>query len=166
MEKIIIAARAENNVIGYQGNLPWGIKDYPEDMARFRKVTSGYPIVMGRLTYESIGRPLPKRLNIVLTTQKNYSIEGILVAHSLDQALELAETRKEGIDNSKCYIIGGEAIYKLALPQTDVLDLTEIKKEYEGNTFFPRIDKREWEEVNREILPNLDFVRYEKVYRQ
>ena len=138
----IISSVGRTREIGKGNNLIWRIS---EDLKRFKSLTTGHVIVMGRKTYQSIGRPLPNRTNIVVTRNKDFSAEGVTVAHSLDQALELArEKEKETI-----FIIGGAEIYKEILPQVDELYLTVIDDSKEADSFFP--DYNEFtEEISRE----------------
>ena len=136
----IIVAIAENGVIGDKNALLWNIK---EDMRRFRTTTMGHPVVMGRKTFESIGRPLPKRTNVVIT-RGDSEFEGCLVAHSIEEAVKMFSPDEE------VFIIGGAQIYKQALPLADKLYLTVVHRNYEGDTSFPEIDYSEWREVARE----------------
>lgn len=136
----IIVAVAENGVIGDKNALLWNIK---EDMRRFRTTTTGHPVVMGRKTFESIGRPLPKRTNVVITRGNN-EFEGCQMAHSLEEAVQMFSADEE------VFIIGGAQIYKQALPLADKLYLTIVHRDYEGDTSFPEIDNSEWQEVARE----------------
>jgi dihydrofolate reductase len=136
----IIVAIAENGVIGDKNALLWNIK---EDMRRFRTTTTGHPVVMGRKTFESIGRPLPKRTNVVIT-RGDSEFEGCLVAHSIEEAVKIFSPDEE------VFIIGGAQIYKQALPLADKLYLTVVHRNYEGDTSFPEIDYSEWREVARE----------------
>ena len=136
----IIVAIAENGVIGDKNTLLWNIK---EDMRRFRTTTTGHPVVMGRKTFESIGRPLPKRTNVVITRGDN-EFEGCHVAHSLEEAVAMFPADEE------VFIIGGAQIYKQALPLADKLYLTIVHRAYDGDTSFPEIDYSEWHEVARE----------------
>ena len=136
----IIVAVAENGVIGDKNTLLWNIK---EDMRRFRTTTTGHPVVMGRKTFESIGRPLPKRTNVVIT-RGDSEFEGCLVAHSIEEAVKMFSPDEE------VFIIGGAQIYKQALPLADKLYLTIVHRNYEGDTSFPEIDYSEWQEVARE----------------
>ena len=133
----IIVAIAENGVIGDKNALLWNIK---EDMRRFRTTTTGHPVIMGRKTYESIGRPLPKRTNVVIT-RGDSEFEGCLVAHSLEEAVKMFSPDEE------VFIIGGAQIYKQALPLADKLYLTVVHRSYEGDTSFPEIDYRYWQLV-------------------
>lgn len=125
-----IAAIATNRVIGHGNKLLWNI---PEDMKYFREVTRGHAVVMGRKTFESIGRPLPNRLNIVITRDQNFSAEGVTVCHSLEEALNFAREK----ESEEVFIIGGAQIYTQALPFTDRLYLTIVHKDFEGEAVFP-----------------------------
>jgi dihydrofolate reductase len=156
---IAIAAVGEKTrAIGKDNELLWRI---PDDLKRFKRITSGHPIIMGRKTFESIGRPLPNRTNIVLTTDPDYFAEGILVAHSIEDALEQGKKH----DKEEIYIIGGASIYKQAMPYTDKLLLTLVKSTDEGDTYFPdysdftKVVKSE-EYVNEE--PPYTFVELER----
>lgn len=137
----IIVAVAKNGVIGDKNSLLWHLR---EDMIHFRTTTSGHPVVMGRKTYDSIGRPLPKRTNVVITRDTNLTIEGCTMAHSLEGAVALFDKSEE------VFIIGGAQIYRQALPLADRIYLTVIDKEYEGDTSFPEIDYSQWRECSRE----------------
>ena len=143
----LIVAIAENGVIGDKNSLLWNIR---EDMRRFRTTTSGHPVVMGRKTYDSIGRPLPKRTNVVIT-RSDISIEGCQVVHSLEEAISLFPQDEE------IFIIGGAQIYEQALPLVDRLYLTVVHRAYEGDTSFPSLDMSQWREIARE-----EFVRGEE----
>lgn len=136
----IIVAIAENGVIGDKNALLWNIK---EDMRRFRTTTTGHPVIMGRKTFESIGRPLPKRTNVVIT-RGDSSFEGCKVAHSIEEAITMFQQEEE------IFIIGGAQIYKQAMPLADKLYLTIVHRPYEGDTSFPEIDYTEWRELHRE----------------
>ena len=136
----IIVAVAENGVIGDKNSLLWSIK---EDMRRFRSTTTGHPVVMGRKTFESIGRPLPKRTNVVVTRGDN-TFEGCKVVHSLEEAVAMFPKEEE------VFIIGGAQIYKQAMPLADRLYLTIVHRNYEGDTSFPEIDYSQWRETSRE----------------
>lgn len=162
----LIVAVADNNVIGRDNALPWHL---PEDLRYFKQVTLGKPVVMGRKTYESIGKPLPGRTNIVITRNAEFSAPGVEVVCSLDAALELADrvARKDGVAES--LVIGGAEIYRMALPRAQRLYLTEVHASVEGDALLPEIDWSEWHEVGRErhaaTPPNpyaYSFVRYER----
>ena len=131
-----------DRVIGLNGDLPWHI---PEDLKHFRRVTMGHAIIMGRVTHESIGRPLPGRQNIVITRKDGAHFDGCQVAASLDEALKLA--REAGDDEPR--VVGGGAIYALALPLATKLFLSEVDMDVSGDTYFPEIDPGEWTEVDR-----------------
>lgn len=137
----IIAALAQNRVIGVENRLPWRL---PEDLAHFKAVTLGHPVIMGRKTFESLGRPLPGRLNVVITRNPDYPGEGIRVAHSLHDALECCTEVDE------VFVIGGAELYKLVLPLADRLYLTEVKVDAEGDAHFPAFDRHQFLELSRE----------------
>lgn len=137
----IIVAIAKNGVIGDKNTLLWHLR---EDMIHFRTITSGHPVVMGRKTYDSIGRPLPKRTNVVITRDTELQIEGCTMAHSLTEALEMFDSSEE------VFIIGGAQIYNQAMPLADRLYLTIIDKEYEGDSSFPEIDYNSWRQISCE----------------
>lgn len=128
---IIVAIAGSKRVIGRKGGMPWQI---PEELKRFKEITTGHPIIMGRKTFESIGRPLPGRTNIVVTRDLEYNPSGVVVLHSLGEAIDQA---KKEIGSEEIFIIGGGEIYKQVLPQTDKIYLTYIDKEIEGDTYFP-----------------------------
>ncbi len=143
----VIVAAAENGVIGRDNGLPWHLS---EDLRHFKRVTMGKPLVMGRRTFESIGRPLPGRTNIVVTRRGDFRPEGVRVAASLEEALALAEqvARADGV--GELMVIGGAELYAAALPRADRLYLTEVHARVEGDTMLPPIDWREWRELSRE----------------
>ena len=136
MQLCIIAAMSENRVIGRGGQLPWHLS---ADLKRFRARTSGHTILMGRKTFESIGRPLPDRRSIVLTHQANFGPDGVDVAHSFDQGLALAAGAQ------KLFVVGGASIYELALGRAVWLYLTLVHAYVEGDVCFPEIDWQEWQ---------------------
>lgn len=150
---VLVAAVARNGVIGVDGKLPWHL---PEDLAHFKALTSGHVLIMGRATFESIGRPLPDRVNIVLT-RGDFAREGVVTASSLDEALETAVSL--GVD---AMIAGGAAVYQAALPVADRLELTEVDLEPEGDTRFPDVDWSDWVEVSRDEHPGFSFVTFER----
>lgn len=167
IELAVIVAAAENGVIGRNNALPWHLV---EDLRYFKRATMGKPIVMGRKTYESIGRPLPGRTNIVITRQKDYRAEGVRVVASLDEALVLAEQVALIDGAGELMVIGGAEIYAAALPRADRLYLTEVHAEVEGDAVLPPIDWDDWRELHRErhraVPPNpydYSFVVFERV---
>ncbi len=137
----IIAAASTNNAIGVQGRLPWKLSD---DLKRFKKMTMGKPIVMGRSTWESIGQPLSGRQNIILTRQADFVAHGCDVVASVEDALEIAG------DAEEIMIIGGGQIYDLFLPMANRLHITRVHAEIDGDVFFPEIDVRVWQLVSSE----------------
>ena len=155
MRMVIVAAVGRNGVIGAKGGLPWRI---PEDMARFKTLTMGSTLVMGRATYESIGRPLPGRSTIVLTRDPDWAADGVLTADSLDSALILA--KRLGADVA---IAGGAEVYRSALGSADRMELTEVDAEPDGDTWFPEVDWSQWHEVARDPHPGFAFVTYDRV---
>jgi len=140
MRLTLIVARARNGTIGLRGALPWRL---PEDLAQFRRTTLGHPILMGRRTHESIGRPLPGRRNIVLSRDPGFRAAGCEVAPDLDRALALCA------DTDEAFVIGGADLYRAALPRADRLLITEIGADFEGDVFFPPVDAARWLEVER-----------------
>lgn len=143
MRITLIAAIARNGVIGRDGGLPWHL---PADLRRFKAVTRGHQVVMGRRTFESLPGPLPKRRNIVVTRQLGYDAHGIEVAHTLDEALAMARAEASGPDET-VFLLGGAQLYAAALPIADRLDLTMVDAEVEGDTRFPAFDESAWREV-------------------
>lgn len=145
----LIAAISQNRVIGNENKLLWQI---PEDMKRFRALTSGHPVIMGRKTYESIGRPLPNRTNIIVTRNQSFAVEKCLTAHSIEEAIEIARKHfndfqefqkanstvaSSGVDPDEIFVIGGGQIYQAAIKYADKLYLTIIHKDFSGDAFFP-----------------------------
>jgi dihydrofolate reductase len=137
MKITLVAAIASNNVIGKENSLPWNI---PEDLKRFKQMTSGHTILMGRKTFDSIGRPLPNRQNIVMTKDENFEREGIKVINDFDEALELIKESNEDV-----FVIGGSKIYELFEPVANSLAITRILKDFEGDAFFPDINWDLWQ---------------------
>lgn len=147
MKVSMIVAMATNRVIGRDNKLPWYL---PNDLKYFKQVTMGKPILMGRKTFESIGKPLPGRCNIVMTRDQSWSAEGVRVVHSLEDAVSLASQIAEIDGQDELMIIGGDQIYQLALPKADRLYLTEVHAEVEGDAFFPEFERGQWKEIGRE----------------
>ncbi len=147
----IIAAMDEHGLIGANGNIPW-LGELPADLARFKKATKGHPVIMGRKTYESIGRPLPDRTNIVLTTGPMPTGHGVIPARSKEEALLYART-SPGANN--VFVIGGANVYKEFLPDAKMLLLTVVYGKFTGDVRFPAYDKGEWElTYNRRYEPD------------
>lgn len=136
-----VVAMARNHVIGNHNQLPWRL---PADLQHFKAVTMGKPVVMGRKTFDSIGRPLPGRTNIVVTRDVAYQAEGCVVVHSIDEALRAAG------DVAEVMVIGGAEFYRQLLPRADRIHLTRIDAEFEGDAWFPELNDAEWREVARE----------------
>ncbi|NOR27038.1 MAG: dihydrofolate reductase [Lutibacter sp.] len=156
----IIAAIAKNNALGKDNQLIWHI---PADLKRFKKVTSNHHVIMGRKTFESLGKPLPNRTNIIITRNFNYKAEGCVVVNSLNEAIEVAKEDKNP------FILGGAEIYKQAIEIADKLDLTFVHHEFNADVFFPKIDTTIWKETSREYFKaddknkfNYSFVSYLK----
>jgi dihydrofolate reductase len=146
----IIVAAAQNNVIGNQNKLIWHIS---EDLQYFKKLTLEHVVIMGRKTFESIGRPLPKRCNIVISGNVSYRTEGCIVARSLDEATAFAKSYNSG----EAFIIGGGSIYREAINLVDKVYLTRIHKDYEGDVYFPELNAEQWD-----MIECRDFDRGEK----
>ncbi len=138
----IIVAMAQNRTIGVNNTLPWRC---PEDLKHFKALTMGHHMIMGRKTYDSIGKPLPGRTTVVVTRDKNLKIEGCLIAHSLDDAIAACAS------DSQTFIVGGADIYAQSLELADTLYITEIQQDVEGDAHFPDVDKSIWQESSREI---------------
>lgn len=161
METILIAAVAENRVIGKDGEIPWY---YPEDLEHFREETTGHPVIMGSTTYRSIEErldgPLPDRYNIVLSHEEIDVPEEVYNAHSIEEALDEAAEHED----TRVFVAGGASVYRQFMEDdlADRMVLTEIKPEYDGDTRFPEWDESEWREVEREEREEFDFVEYVK----
>lgn len=141
MSIALIVAMGENRVIGVDNRIPWRL---PADLKRFRQITLGKPVIMGRRTHESIGRPLPGRKNIVVSGNACYRSEGCVVVHSLEQALAAAGAAAE------IMVIGGAALYRACLPRACRLYLTLVHQEFDGDTYFPELDWTLWRETARD----------------
>lgn len=148
MKIALIVAASQNNVIGLDNQLPWHL---PEDLQYFKAVTMGKPILMGRKTYDSIGRPLPGRTNIVLTRDANWSAKGVVVVNDLDSATAASEKACAAAGVDELMIIGGEQIYRKFLPVADKLYLTKVEAVVEGDAYFPAIDSDQWQQVAEKI---------------
>lgn len=150
----LIVAVAENNVIGIDGKLPWRL---PIDMKHFVKTTKGRHIIMGRKTYEALGKALKERTNIVITRNKSFKAPDAIVVSSLEDAVKIARDNKEG----EAIVIGGAEIYKLALPLTHRMYLTLVHENFEGDTKFPEFDMSEWMQIKGEVYSTDDDHDYE-----
>jgi dihydrofolate reductase len=150
MSIAIVVAVAKNGVIGADNRLLWRLKT---DLRHFRELTIGKPVVMGRKTFESIGRPLPGRDNIVVTRDHGFSAEGVHVVHGLDEALALGRKLAEARGTPDVMIAGGGEIYRQAMALADRLHVTEVDLSPEGDALFPRIDPKLWRETSREAHP-------------
>ncbi len=150
MRLALIVAQGLNRVIGNDNKLPWYL---PDDLRYFKEVTMGKPIIMGRKTFESIGKPLPGRLNIVITRDSNWSAEGVKVVSGLGDAIEVGEGQAliDGVEEA--VIIGGAQIYAQSLSIDDRLYLTQVEAEPEGDAYFPEIDYSQWQELGRQSFP-------------
>ena len=154
----LVAAVAANGIIGADGKLPWHI---PEELKHFKKLTLGHPVIMGRRTWESLKGPLPGRENIVVTRTPGYDAPGAAVATSLSGALAMC------VGERVAFVIGGTQLFKESLPIAAGMELTEIQRDYEGDTWFPAWDRAQWKESKREAHTaadgtRFDFVRYER----
>ncbi|NYS62135.1 dihydrofolate reductase [Vreelandella salicampi] len=164
----MIVAMAKNRVIGVEGKLPWYL---PEDLQFFKRMTQAKPLVMGRKTFESIGKPLPNRLNIVVTRDTRWHKEGVRVCHRLEDALALADQQATIEAAEEVMVMGGGEIYAEAMPFAERLYITEVDIEVEGDAYFPEIDPQWWQEVQRvpgtpqHGQPAYDFVVYERRQR-
>jgi dihydrofolate reductase len=153
-ELSLIAALAANGMIGRDNGMPWHL---PEDLKRFRALTMGHPIIMGRRTWDALGRPLPGRTSIVVSRQPGLILDGAIAVTSLDEAIEAAAAAEGG---SHAFVIGGAELYALALPRVQRLLLTEIADSFDGDTVFPAFDRSEWMETARESAVSAGGLRY------
>ncbi|MCF6297322.1 MAG: dihydrofolate reductase [Flavobacteriaceae bacterium] len=157
----IIAAIAKNNALGKDNKLIWHL---PADLKRFKKITNGHHIIMGRKTFESLGKPLPNRTTVIITRNKKYKVKDCIVVNSLAEAIE----KSKSDDNP--YILGGAQIYKQAMKVADLLDITFVHHEFDADVFFPEIDKYVWKEFSREDFKadeknkyDFSFVKYKRI---
>ena len=150
----IIVAKAKNNVIGKNNKLIWNL---PEDLKRFKELTTGHVIIMGRKTFESIGRILPNRNHVIFTNNTDFNInnENVEIVHSMLQIQQYIESEEE------CFVIGGAMIYNLLMPYVTKMYVTQIDEEFEGDTFFPKIDEEKWKIVERIPAKEESKVKYE-----
>lgn len=138
----LIVAVAQNGIIGRDNQLIWHL---PNDLKQFKRLTTGHPIIMGRKTFDSIGKPLPNRTSIVITRNKEWQHEGVVVVHSVEEAIAAAQQTQ----TDEAFVIGGAEIYRKMLPLADKLYLTEVKADFEGDAYFEAISNNEWKEVSR-----------------
>jgi len=148
MKISIVVAVSENNVIGRDGKIPW--QHIPEDMKHFQDITGNHCLLMGRKTLESIGHPLPERINLVLSSNPEYKPEGAIVFKTIQEAINFAEN----LDEQELMVIGGESIYRHILPIADTIYLTKITRRYEGDVHFPEINREEWIVKSLELHSN------------
>jgi dihydrofolate reductase len=146
----LVVAMAENRVIGRDNGLPWKVSS---DLRRFKALTIGKPVVMGRKCYESIGKPLPGRPNIVITRNPDFKPDGVIVVHSLDFAFDRAEDEAKALGVDEIAVIGGGEIYRQAMDDADILHVTYILAKPEGDTYFPEIDPEIWQADHQEDVP-------------
>lgn len=163
MQLILIAALTDNRVLGKDNQLIWRL---PEDLKNFKRLTSGHSVIMGRKTFESLGKPLPNRTNIVITRNPDYQAEGCIVVESLAKAIAQAQEADAG----QVFVIGGGEIYAQALPLADVMYLTHVHTELEGDTFFPEFSTSDWKVIDTQHFDkdekhayDFDIATYEKV---
>lgn len=147
---VLVAAVARNGAIGTKGGLPWRL---PSDLKHLRATTWGHPMIMGRKTYDSIGKPLPGRETIVVTRDQSFVREGVHVVGSIDEALALGAARAEAMGVDAIMVVGGADIYRATLDRADRIVLSEVDLEPEGDAFFPQIDMGLWRETSRETPP-------------
>lgn len=158
----LIVAMSENHVIGRDGGLPWHL---PADLAHFKRVTAGHAVIMGRRTFESIGRPLPGRYNIVITRNPDYTVDGATVARSLDEAITAARDMDQSAEQ-EVFILGGEAVYRQALPRAERIYLTLVHAHVDGDTRFPALVPDEWRLVEEWTRPADDRNAYAMTFRR
>ena len=160
MQISLIAAMASNRVIGHKGDIPWKI---PGEQKMFKEITTGHTVIMGRKTYESLGRPLPGRTNIVITRQNGYQAPGCIIAHDLEGALAACST-----EENEAFICGGGQLYHLALPMADKIYLTVLPREIAGDTYFPEVFEAEFEITKSQRIEGVEpysFYIYERIQR-
>ncbi|MGB2241898.1 MAG: dihydrofolate reductase [Porticoccaceae bacterium] len=153
MKVALIVAVSQNNVIGRDNQLPWHL---PEDLQYFKSITMGKPILMGRKTYDSIGRPLPGRTNIVITRDPNWTAEGVEVVNSLEAAMTAGAEACNAVESDEIMVIGGAQIYRDCLPMADKLYLTKVDADIQGDAFFPEIDTNQWQKTSEKTPAAVD----------
>ena len=152
----IIAAAGKNNELGKDNDLVWHL---PEDFKRFKKLTTGHHIIMGRKTFESFPKPLPNRVHVVITRNKSYSPEGAIIVHSMSEALEITK------DDQQPFIIGGGEIYKMGLDVADKIELTRVYENFEADTFFPEIPLEKWNLIQEELYKKDERHKFDFTYQ-
>ncbi|MDQ3076410.1 MAG: dihydrofolate reductase [bacterium] len=150
-----IAAVGENREIGFGNELPWHL---PDDLKKFKEITKGHTVIMGRKTYESMGKVLPDRRNIIISRNKNYQVEGATVVGSLEEAFKQ-------VDDEEAFVIGGGEIFELALPYANRMYLTHVKAKVKGDSFFPDFKTAEWEVLNEEFHPKDEKHLYDFMFK-
>ncbi|HEX8576003.1 MAG TPA: dihydrofolate reductase [Flavobacterium sp.] len=153
---VMIAAVAQNNALGKDNRLVWHL---PDDFKRFKQLTSGHHIIMGRKTFESFPKPLPNRTHVIITSQKNYRQESCIIVHSIEEALKAVP------HDDDVYIIGGGQIYELGMAFADALEITRVHADFEADAFFPAIDTNKWQLVKEEFHPKDDRHDYDFTYQ-
>lgn len=151
----LIAAASENEVLGKDNDLVWHL---PDDFKRFKTLTSGHFIIMGRKTFETFPKPLPNRTHVIISRQKNYTTENGIVVSSMKEAL------KKAAEDAQPFIIGGGEIYELGMPFADKIELTRVHATFEGDAFFPKIDKSKWELIEESFHPSDERHKYPFTY--
>jgi dihydrofolate reductase len=152
----MIAAASENNALGKNNELVWHL---PNDFKRFKNLTSGHHIIMGRKTFESFPKPLPNRTHIVISRQENYNPEGCIVVNSMEKAIAICPS------DNPIYIIGGGEIYNLGIPFSDKIELTRVHHTFEADAFFPEINPKDWEIILSEFQPKDDKHQFDYTYQ-
>lgn len=152
----MVAAAAENNALGKNNDLLWHL---PDDFKRFKQITSGHYIIMGRKTFESFPKPLPNRTHVIITRQKNYNPEGCIIVDSIEKAIEVCPKDQD------IFIIGGGEIYNLAMNFADSIELTRVHENFEADTFFPEIDLKQWKLTSEEYHPKDEKHKFDFTYQ-
>lgn len=152
----MVAAAAENNALGKNNDLLWHL---PDDFKRFKQITSGHYIIMGRKTFESFPKPLPNRTHVIITRQKNYNPEGCIIVDSIEKAIEVCPKDQD------TFIIGGGEIYNLAMNFADSIELTRVHENFEADTFFPEIDLKQWKLTSEEYHPKDEKHKFDFTYQ-
>jgi dihydrofolate reductase len=147
MKIVLVAAVGANGVIGRAGGMPWRLKS---DLAHFKRLTLGKPVVMGRKTYVSIGKPLPRRTNIVITRDANFAAPGVVTAPNFEAALALAREDAEKRGTDEIMVIGGSEVFAAAMPLAERLEITQVHSDTQGDVTFPPIDPQQWREIARQ----------------